>query len=209
MEGLWAWSCDLQHLSYSKPVNHLSFTAEHRARTISYIGNRNSQARSRTCEAGKGAITVAVAEPLWDVGSWDTAFLTDEAPWLVQVRPPTQAALSSCLGLGKPESVCSLPCGGGRARQGGKGAWLRPFEFSEVRFVFCLRFLLDVLVRRVWVVTGGAGFRAGLGSLGLDCPHCTAALGSFLVGMAVPWQTETRWNTLSTGQPFPVPSCQW
>lgn len=103
------------------------------------------------------AVAVAVAEPLWNVGSWEMAFLTGEAPWLFQVRPPAQAVLSSCLGSGKPESI-AFPVEGGRAGQGGKGAWLRPFEF--------LRFRLDVLVRRDWVVTGGAGFRAGLGSLG-------------------------------------------
>lgn len=63
---------------------------------------------------------MAVAEPLWDVGSWDTAFLTGEAPWLVQVRPPTQAALSSCLGLGKPESV-AFPVEGAEQDKEGRG----------------------------------------------------------------------------------------
>lgn len=91
---------------------------------------------------------MAMAEPLWNVGSWEMAFLTGEAPWLFQVRPPAQAVLSSCLGLGKPESI-TFPVEGGRAGPGGKGAWLGPFlNFSEVRFVFCLRFRLDVLVRR-------------------------------------------------------------
>lgn len=61
---------------------------------------------------------MAVAEPLWDAGSWETAFLTGEAPWLVQVRPPTQAVLSSCLGLSKPESV-AFP--GGEAEQDKEG----------------------------------------------------------------------------------------
>lgn len=143
---------------------------------------------------------MAVAEPLWNVGSWEMAFLTGEAPWLFQVRPPAQAVLSSCLGSGKPESI-AFPVEGGRAGHGGKGAWLRPFEF--------LRFRLDVLVRRAWVVNrwgwiqGRFGQSWWLVSSSWDCPHCTAASGSFLVGMVVPWQTETRWNTLSTGQPFP------
>lgn len=59
---------------------------------------------------------MAVAEPLWNVGSWEVAFVTGETPWLVQVRSPAQAVLSSCLGLGKPESIASLRRAGEQSR---------------------------------------------------------------------------------------------
>ena len=64
--------------------------------------------------------------------------------------------------------VCSLPCRGDRAEQRGKEAWLRPFAFlrSKVWFLPYFRFLLNILVGRVWMAACGTGCRAALGSFG-------------------------------------------
>lgn len=91
--------------------------------------------------------------------------LTGEAPWLVQVWPPPQAAPSSCLGSGGPEST-AFPVEGAEQDRVEKGPGQDPLHSLEARFVFYFRFLLNTLDGRAWVATGGTGSRAGLGSLG-------------------------------------------
>lgn len=116
--------------------------------------------------------------------------------------PPAQAVLSSCLGLGGPESV-AFPLDMAEQGKEGRGPGQDPLHSLEVRFVFCLRFLLNVLVGRAWVATGGAGSRADLSSLGewalprrlvLTVLQLQAAA---LVDDGSAWQTEVKWNTLS------------
>lgn len=79
--------------------------------------------------------------------------------------PLAQAAQKSCLGLGGQESV-AFPVEGAEQGKEGRGPGRDFLHSLEVRFVFCLRFLLNGLVGRAWMATGGAGYRAGLGSLG-------------------------------------------